>query len=509
MPTNINDNSKLLKGYFTVCDAVSKTMGREGKLAIIENFMGIPIVTKDGVTVARNINFSDNEKEEQMGASLVKQACVKSLVENGDGTSTAACFAGAIVRCCTKNTWLGNKKYFFNKKVELGMQTAFEEVCKKLNLYSKDVSDKDLEKIASISANNDNEIGSIILKAFKAVGKNGIIQVKEGKKTELSVSKGMKINKGFFSPFLINNQKNATFQAEKAKVLVYAGYEIHDNEYIKNWINQNKTNPIVIVAERVVSEDWIREIYRVNSQAGYNITVVEAPDFDLKREAILEDIALYTNGEVFVQGVSSDVVAGEVDSVVVEQNTTSFIKETVSEQVINRISELSAQFEHSSDPDFIRERIQALEGVSATITVGGKTESELKELKDRFDDAVSAIKSAVEQGWIAGGGSTLVKISFEMNKKFDNKDIQFGYNKFKEAIMYPFFQICENANRNPYDYIWETSKTYGVGYNAHKDELSNLIEDGVIDSCKSVKNSLENAFSVSKLILNSQVIITT
>lgn len=518
--TNIDKTNKFLEGYFTVADAVSKTMGKEGKYAVIEQFMGMPIVTKDGVTVARNINFSadDNQseavknerKEQQLGASLIKQACVKSLLVNGDGTSTAACLAASIVRSCFVHHWLGKKrgKYLFNKKVEKGMQVAFEEICRKLNWYSKSVTDEDLEKIASISANNDSEIGKIILQAFKAVGKTGIISVRDGVTTALDIFKGMRINKGFVSPFLINNEKNGTYQAVDCNVLVYAGYEIHNSEEVKNYINATKGKPLLIVVEKMNSEDWIRNIYRVNVQGGYNVTVIEAPNYDVKREALLEDIALYTGGEVFHQGTSKEIVAGVCDEVIVEQNFTSFIKKEVSDAVKEKIVSLTSQLETSSDPQFINERIQALEGVSATITVGAQVESEGRELKDRFDDAVGAIKSAVEQGWIAGGGSTFVKISGEMKQTFKNSDIEFGYNAMKSAIQAPFRQICDNADRNYADYILSSLKEYGVGYNAHTDELSNLIEDGVIDSCKATVTSLENAFSVAKLVLNTRVIIT-
>jgi len=506
--TNINDNNAFLKGYFTVADAVSKTMGKEGKYAVIEQFMGLPIVTKDGVTVARNINFSDDQKEEQMGAALIKQACVQSLILNGDGTSTAACLAASIVRSCFKRSWTNGDKYFFNKKVEKGMQTAFEEAQEKLHYYATSVTDSDLEKIASISANNDSEIGKIILKAFKAVGKTGIISVREGDKTDLVISQGMRINKGWVSPFLINSQKDATYRADDALVVVYNGYEIHACEEIKNFINENKGKPTVLVVDKVNSEDWVRDLYRVNSQGVYNVTVIEAPNYDVKREACLEDIALYVGAEVFMQGSSKKVVAGKVSHVVIEQNFSSFIQNEPNAQVKEKIETLTDLLNHTADVQFIKERIQALEGVSATIFVGSQTESEGRELKDRFDDAVGAIKSAVELGWISGGGSTLVKIAGEMQKSFQNKDEQFGYEAMKSAIRAPFKQICLNADRNPNDYIKKTEKNYGIGYNAHTDSLSNLIEDGVIDSCKATKSSLENAFSVAKLVLNTRVIIT-
>lgn len=508
MNTTINDTQKLYKGFFTVCDAVSQSMGAEGKLAVIGQFMGNPNVTKDGATIARGVQFSEEEAQENLGGIMAKQASVSSLVSCGDGTSTTACLASSIVRSVYRKKFWTKGEYYFNKKVEKGMQIAFEEVLERLKNIAKPVTDTDLERIATISANNDPEIGAMILKAFQAVGQHGIISVKFGATTDLIVSKGMKFQKGFISPFLINNQKNATYEAENAVVLVYNGFEIHNSEEVKNWINANKKNPIVIIAEKLPSEDWIRDLYRVNMQGGFNITAVEAPDYDVKREALLEDIALYVGAEVFIQGSSQEVVAGKVDQVIIDQNYTSLIKESVSEKVLQRLEELKEQVKVSSDPDFIRERIQALEGVSATITVGGQTQSAAQELKDRFDDSVSAIKSAVEGGWVAGGGSALVYIADKMEKKNENRDIQYGYESFKKAIQMPFNQICINARRNPEMYIKRAQNFYGFGYNAHTDESSNLVQDGVIDGARSIRISLENAFSVAKLMLNTNVIIT-
>lgn len=501
--TSINNNKKLLKGFFTVSDAVSVSMGMEGKLAAIEQFGGIPNSTKDGVTICRNIFFNDDEKEEEIGASFLKQACIQTLIKSGDGTSTAACLAGAIVRSTKKK-----KQYYFNKKVERGMQKAFDETLHLLKQYSRDITDADLEKIASISANNNPEVGKIIFDAYKAVGDNGSILVREGSKTDLSISKGMRFNSGYCSPNLINNQQKALYEADNASVLIYNGFEIHDNDIVKNWINANRSNPIVIIAERLPSEDWIRNLYRINLQGGFNITAIECPFYDIKRETFLEDIALYTGGEVFIQGSSKEVKCGKVNSVVVEQNFTSLIKDGELKEVQEKIDILKEQLKNTSDAEFIQARIQALSGISATITVWGQNPSEMGELKDRFDDAVSAIKSAVELGWIAGGGATLAFISALLDSELDNKEEQFGYNAFKKAILAPFKQICINANRKPKLYLQETQDKYGYGYNARKDESSNLIEDGIIDGCKSTIISLENAFSVSKLVLNTQVVIT-
>jgi chaperonin GroEL len=502
--TLINDTKKLFEGFFTVCNAAKQTLGAEGKLAVISApMLGMPpIVTKDGVTVARNISFPDKEQAKNMGASLAKQVAARTLLKVGDNTTTALVFAQAIVE--------ETDNYFFNKKIEKGMDIAFEEIVENIQKVRKETDDEAIKKIATISSNNNEEIGEILYQAYKIVGEDGVIDVQEADSKaniELVESKGMRLNKGWASPFLINNQKTGNFEANEALVIVYEGYEIHNNDIVKSFITKNSDKPIVLIVERLGLPEWVEELYRVNVQGGYNVTLIEAPDFDVKRTALMEDIAEYVGAEIFVQGISKEVNPGKVDKVIVEQNTTSLIQQTVNEKVLERVENLKAQLENTSEKEFFQKRIQNLEGKSVTILVGGVTPEETKERFDRVDDATKNVKSSIAEGYLVGGGSAMVYISGQMKQKFDNEYVQKGYNILKEAIKRPFLQICSNARVEGEPYIKEIQSKYGLGYNAKTDEFTDLLEDGVIDSAKSLRVALENAKSQAVLLLNTSVVV--
>jgi chaperonin GroEL len=514
---SINDNKRLLEGFFTVCEAVSQTMGAQGKLAIMENeILGNPRVTKDGISTAKKIFFDHPEKN--IGANLAKQIAAKTLVTAGDSTTTSLVFAKALVENSKKQKWF-KKELFFNKRVEEGMDLAYTDFCKLLISLSKDVDDEVIQKIATVSSNNNFEIGDLVYKAYKSVGANGIIDVQENHKSYFSTmesSKGMRFNKGWESPFLINNQKTAKFEGENAVVVIYEG-NLGGDEVVQNFLQDVKdrdkkdgTNtPIIIVAERF-HPDTLIKLTDLNQRGVLDITAVQAPEYDVKRKALLEDLACFTGGKLFLQGgEDKNIVAGVVDKVIVTETSTSFIKESTNEETSKKITELKGQLEEVNDEEFIKRRIQNLEGQSATIFVGGVSESEIKEKFDRVDDAVRSIESAQEEGWIAGGGTALAYIAQMLrNKKIGSEETKFGYNIVIEALEAPFKQICKNANRKHTSYIRESRKIYGKGYNAYTDRSSNLIDDNILDSSKSIRTALENAMSVSKLLLNTAVIIT-
>lgn len=501
----IGDLEKLYKGFNTVCDAVKTSIGAEGKLTALENeVLGHPILTKDGISIARRI-FLEN-KVENIGASIAKQASAQALIKSGDSTTTALVLAQAIVNATKKEG-----EYFFNKKVEQGINEAYKDITKNLNKLSKKVNKASVKKIAKVSANGDKEIADIVFQAYEKVGQSGLIDVQECDNPFISLkhTSGMKLTKGFYSPFLINNQNTGVFEASDALVIAYNGFEIHKSEAIINFINENKGKSILIVAERVNSEDWIKDIYRVNqSKAGFDVCVIECPFFDQKREAMLEDIAIYTGGEVFIQGTSEEVKAGKISKLLVEQNQTSFFQDEVNERVIERVSQLKSQLATTSDRDFFSKRIANFEGTSATILVGGMSPQETKEKFDRVEDSVCAVKSALQEGYIAGGGSALVYITTKLNRTFDNEDIQFGYDLMKEAIEAPFKQICINAKREPEKFIGLARETYGVGYNATSDEAANLLKDGILDSKRSINVALEQAKTSAILLMNVKVVVT-
>lgn len=493
---------KLYNGFFAVCDAVKHTLGAEGRLAVIRPaMMGMPpLVTKDGVTVAKNIHFADDE--ESMGATLAKQVAIRTLAKVGDNTTTALVLAKEIID--------QTDNYFFNKKTEKGLEIAFEEICEKMKEIAKPTDDEAVKRIATISSNNNEEIGNVIFDAYKFVGDNGIIDIKEvdsSTKISFEPRKGLRFEKGWSSPFLINNERSGTFEAEDALVIVYEGYEIHNNNVVKKFINENKNKPIVIVVERLGQPEWVDTLYRFSKQSGCDITLIEAPEFDKKRTALLEDLAVYTGAEIFSQNISNEIKAGIINKVIVEQNATYFIQKELNKETEHRISVLKSNLETTTEKEFFQKRIQNFNGVSATIMVGGITPEESRERFDRVDDAVKNIKSSISEGYVAGGGSAFVFISNTMNKVFDNEHTQKGYNILKEAIKKPYLQICENARVDGRQFIDKIQKEYGVGYNAKTDELSNMFTDGVIDSTKSLRVALENAKAQSILLLNTAVVI--
>ncbi len=500
---SINDNSEIIEGFFTVCDAVKVSIGAEGGLGVLENdVLGFPIITKDGISIARKI-FSDNKKV-NMGMAIAKQASARALTLSGDSTTTTLVLAQSIVNATKKDD-----AFFFNKKVEQGINLACEDINKKLDKLSKKVNESSVKKIARVSANGDKDIADIVFKAYKIVGSTGLIDVQEVDNPfiDLKYTNGMKLNKGFYSPFLINNQNTGVFDGSDVIVIVYNGFEIHKSEVVIDFINKNKGKSILVVAERINSEDFVRDIYQIN-QNGFDVCMIECPEFDKKREALLEDIAIYTGGEVFIQGISEEVIPGKLSKVLIEQNQTSFFQDEKSEKVKERVSQLKNQLATTSDVAFFRKRISNFEGTSATILVGGNSPQETKEKFDRVEDSVCAVKSALQEGYISGGGSALVYIATLLNRSFDNPDVQFGYDLMKTAIEAPFNQICINANRNPEAYIPAARGFYGIGYNAATDEQANLLKDGILDSKRSIKVALEQAKTSAILLMNIKVVVT-
>lgn len=497
MKIKINNNNKVLEGFFLACDAVKASLGSEGGLAFMPNpsdILTAPVFTKDGISIARALTHKNSEMN--MGIQLAKQISARSLTENGDATTTTLVLAQAIVKNAHQN---------YNKKVEKGINIACEEVNKHLKKLSKKTSAKDTQKIATISANNDSYIGNIVAKAYKQSSMVSFDR-HEKKDTVLEVTDGMRLSNGWMNPFMINNQSKGVFEAENAHIICYEGILEGENA-VQEYLQQNSDQPIIIIAERF-SDDVLIKLTDLHERRVLNICAVQCPEYDNKRKALLSDIALYTGGEVFLRGTSTEVKAGIAKKVTVEHQSTSIIPTEVPAAVKERIEQLKSQIEDSPEKEFLKKRIQNLEGISVTVLVGGVTIEEKNELYDRVEDAVCAVKSAKEEGWVAGGGSTLAYISNQMNTAFENKDVQYGYDCIKEAICAVFETICDNSGREVGDYIEAAKKTYGMGYNAHTDELSNLIVDGVIDSSRSIRLALSHAASVAKLLMSTKVVIS-
>lgn len=509
----IDDLSKIDAGFLKVCEGVSRTLGAEGKLAILEAVdpLAPPTITKDGVSVANKIRFED--KEHNFGAFLARQVALKTLQLSGDSTSTSLVFSKSFLQNFPNRKW-------YNKAVERGLNVGYKEALELLSLYSTPVDEYALERIAVVASNNDEELGKIIIEAYKTVGMNGIVEVKKAQNTSLTtldVSNGMKINSGYKSPFFINNNVNATWEGQNVLVAVLEVWM--SDEAIKQFIQDNRYNDkgelqaILLVMEKCEDISFVMDLENFAMKSLYNVCLTIAPDVEkFKKITHLNDIALYTGAEVYRP--EGTIKAGKVDSVICNHETTTIINKNLSDKVAELITELKSS---ENQDDFTRNRIQRLESVSCTIMVGGHVDTEIDERFDRVDDSLKSTKSAIHEGYIAGGGSALAFISGQMRTKFKNGDEQMGYNLIKKVLQEPMRQIIKNANRKTKenfwqffrtDYIAEASKVYGMGYNAKTDKLSSLIDDGVLDSARSIRIAFDNAKAVSEKLLSSAVVVT-
>ena len=505
------DNNKLFyKGYLAVCDAVSKTLGGEGKLALLENanINLAPRLTKDGVSVAESVRFSN--KFENFGALQAISAAARTLEKAGDNTTTALVFAQGFLR--------NMKQSKFNKKVEAGIEHGYLEVLEGLKSLAKPVDREMLIKVATTSANNDSKIGECILEAFDMVGYDGIVNVEkdyEASETKVITQSGMKIDKGYLSPFFINNQAKATWEAEDVLVVGLATWQM-DNTILE-FIAKNRRRedgnlqPILFLMEKenLDVRDKLLEFVESN-KLNCCLVIVPGGHSEFVTVTYLKDLALYTDGTEY-NPKDSFIDAGYADKVVVTYDKTLITRSTVSESLEAKISELQSSDKLDKDT---KQRIQRLQGTSAMISVGGNSIGSIDEIYDRVDDAIRAVKSAVPEGYIAGGGSSLLYISHRMNQTFRNSDMQLGYNLVKKILEEPARRILLNANRKQKRWFWEKDyfergrANYGMGYNAKSDSVSNLLDDGIIDSAKAIRVALGSAKDSAVNMLLTNVIVT-
>lgn len=506
MATLVGQNELLLEGFNDGCNAVKRTLGAEGKLAVLEaeQVGKPPQATKDGVSVVKHL--TENNPVKFQGLVLAKQAAMKTLVEVGDNTTTTLVLAQSLVE------EVGTS---FNKKMEFGIEEAHNDAQRYLKKFAKKANKKTVRDIATVSANNDKKIGDIVAKAYEASnnGEGIIDHVPNMKQRDvtLRISEGLKVDKGWTSAGLINNEQKGIFEAENVQVVVYEGWESEKSEPLRKLLqeNLNKNIPTLIIVERVGDSSLIDKL-TISVRAGKSVMIVEAPGFDEERLQIMNDIALYTGGKVFRQGQEAPIEAGFAEKVTVGLNSTNIItpKSEAVDKKLKELRELLANDEVEKDENLLKQRIKALEGKSVTVVVGGDLEMGASEVFDRVDDAIKAVKSVLNEGWVAGGGSTLAHISNLMNRTFDNKDKQAGYDAFKRSLLSPMKQICINARRDPKEHLEKAFQKYGWGYNGTTDETSNLIKDSIIDSKKGISVALRNAKATAILLLNIDVIST-
>lgn len=506
----IRDSKELYEGYLLVCDGVAETLGAQGGLALLENpdVNFAPSTSKDGVLTARSIRFKD--KVLNFGALQAISAASRTLQHSGDSTTTTLVFAQGFLR--------NIKKDLFNKTVERGIEKGFQEATDWIKKLSKPVDRDLLVRIATTSANNDSELGLKIVEAYDKVGTDGIVEVRKdysSSKTEVISQNGMKINKGYLSPFFINNQHKGVWEADKVLVVALEAWQADDN--IMNFIKAKRRDedgnlqPILFFMEKENAE--FKEKLIELKQAGHlDSCLVVAPDghSELMCTTNIKDLALFTEG-ISYHPKHKEVVWGYADSVIVDFDKTTIVRKKVSKDVSKKIKELKSK---EKQDDFTKERIQRLEGVSCLISVGGNSVNDVNEIFDRVEDALSSVKSAVPEGYIVGGGSALLYISDKMKSNLGNKDEQLGYDLVKKVLQEPAKRILTNANRKQGNWLWgkdyfsDSKKTYGLGYNAKTDKISNLVKDGVIDSAKSIRVALDSAKDSAVKMLLTNVIVT-
>ncbi|MCW3168621.1 chaperonin GroEL [Chryseobacterium sp. 09-1422] len=515
---DIESRDALKRGVDALANAVKVTLGPKGRNVVIEKSFGAPHVTKDGVSVAKEIELED--RVENMGAQMVKEVASKTNDIAGDGTTTATVLAQAIVREGLKNVAAGANPMDLKR----GIDKAVTAVVANLKEQSKQVGDSTemVKQVASVSANNDETIGSLIAEAFGKVGKEGVITVEEAKgiDTTVDVVEGMQFDRGYQSPYFVTNPEKMTVELENPYILLVEKKISSMKELLPvlEPIAQSGKS-LLIISEEVEGEALATLV--VNKLRGsLKIAAVKAPGFGDRRKAMLEDIAILTGGQVIseeqgftMENVSLDML-GTAEKVSIDKDNTTVVNGGGEESKIKgRVSQIKAQMETTTsdyDREKLQERLAKLAGGVAVLYVGAASEVEMKEKKDRVDDALNATRAAVEEGIVAGGGVAFVRaISALANLEGINADETTGIRIVKRAIEEPLRQIVANAGGEGSVIVAKVAEgTADFGYNAKTDEYVNMLEAGIIDPTKVTRVALENAASVSGMLLTTECVIT-
>ncbi|QOY55261.1 chaperonin GroEL [Candidatus Sulfurimonas marisnigri] len=510
-----NARNALARGVAKLTDAVKVTMGPRGRNVLIQKSYGAPVITKDGVSVAREIELKD--KLEDMGAQLVKQVASNTADEAGDGTTTATVLANAIFSEGLRNITAGANPI----EVKRGMDKACEEILKHLKESSKTVNGKkDIAQVATISANSDSDIGDMIAEAMDRVGQDGVITVEEAKgiADELEVVEGMQFDRGYLSPYFITNTEKMIAEIENPWVLL-CDSKINSLKDLLPVLEQvQKTSrPLLIIAEDVEGEALSTLV--VNKLRGVlNISAVKAPGFGDRRKAMLQDIATLTGGVVIAEETGHKLegatiqLLGQASRVIIDKDNTVIVNGAGTEEAVkSRIAEIKVQLDATTseyDKEKLQERLAKLSGGVAVIKVGAATETEMKEKKDRVDDALSATKAAVEEGIIIGGGAALVRAASKVKLDLIG-DQKIGCEIILRAVKAPMKQIAQNAGYDTGVVVnaVEGAENENVGFNAATGEYVDMFEAGIIDPLKVARVALINATSVSSLLLTTEAAI--
>jgi len=508
--------SRMLKGVNILANAVKATLGPKGRNAVLEKSFGAPTVTKDGVSVAKEIELKD--KFENMGAQMVKEVASNTSDEAGDGTTTATVLAQAIVREGLKAVAAGANPMDLKRGIDQAVATAVEEL-KRLSKPCKD--QKAIAQVGTISANSDESIGKTIADAMEKVGKEGVITVEEGSglQNELDVVEGMQFDRGYLSPYFINNQQNQTAELDNPYILLYEKKISNVREMLPLLEGIAKAGrPLLIVAEDVEGEALATLV--VNTIRGIvKVAAVKAPGFGDRRKAMLQDIAVLTGGVVISDevGLSLEKATlndlGEAKKIVVEkENTTIIDGKGKNSDIKARVDQIRKQVEEATsdyDKEKLQERVAKLSGGVAVIKVGAATEVEMKEKKARVEDALHATRAAVEEGVVPGGGVALIRAQKAVEKLTGkNEDQAFGIRILARSIEEPLRQIVTNAGEDAAVVLAKVKEGKGTyGYNAATGEYGDMLELGILDPTKVTRLALQNAASVAGLLLTTEVMI--
>jgi chaperonin GroEL len=508
--------NKLFAGVDKLADAVKVTMGPRGRNVLLQKSFGAPTITKDGVSVAREIELSDTI--ENMGAQLVKEVASKTADEAGDGTTTATVLAQSVFKEGLRNVTAGANPITLKR----GMDKATEAILANLKAASRVVADKkEIEQVATISANSDTAIGAMIAEAMNRVGKDGVITVEEAKgiSDELDVVEGMQFDRGYLSPYFVTNTEKMLTEMENPFVLLYDKKISNLKEMlpILEAVNQSG-RPLLIIAEDVDGEALATLV--VNRLRGsLNIAAVKAPGFGDRRKAMLEDIAILTGGTVIAEEMgmklesSTIEVLGTTARIVIDKDNTTLVDGAgEASNVKNRVNQIKAEIENTTsdyDREKLQERLAKLSGGVAVIKVGAATETEMKEKKDRVDDALSATRAAVEEGIVIGGGAALIRAAAKVDLELDG-DEQIGADIVLRAIKAPLKQIAINAGFDAGVVANEVEKSdnENLGFNAATGEYVDMFKAGIVDPSKVERIAMQNAVSVASLLLTTEATVT-
>ena len=507
---------QMLKGVDVLANAVKVTLGPKGRNVVIEKSFGAPRTTKDGVTVAKEIELED--KFQNMGAQMLREVASKANDVAGDGTTTATVLAQAIVREGMKRVAAGMNPMDLRR----GIEKAVVEVVSDLAHHSKKVSTNDeIAQIGTISANGEADVGQMIAEAMEKVGNEGVITVEEAKslETELDVVEGMQFDRGYLSPYFITNADKMIAELDDPMILLHEKKlsSLQPMLPILESVVQSQ-RPLLIIAEDVDGEALATLV--VNKlRGGLKVAAVKAPGFGDRRKAMLQDIAVLTGGQVIsedlgikLENVTLDMLGTAKRVNITKDDSTIVDGAGAKSEIEARVSQIRAQIEDTTsdyDREKLQERLAKLAGGVAVIKVGGATEVEVKERKDRVDDALNATRAAVEEGIVSGGGIALLRASTNIDVKGDNDDEQAGIDIVRKALESPARQIAENAGVEGSvvvaNVLGEKSKSYG--FNAQTEEYGDLVKMGVIDPVKVVRSALQNAASVAALLITTEAAI--